>query len=78
MNHYKTIGDVLRQCKTLGRIIVLPEVGLDNNFKKYDYNLFQSLKVLMYKNGGEYYLVKKIEVLFFLILMLSQIKLKSC
>lgn len=55
MNHYKTIGDVLRKCKTLGRIIVLPEVGVDNNFKKYDPNLFQSLKVLMYKNGGEYY-----------------------
>lgn len=55
MNHFRTIGDVLRNCTIVGRIIVLPKIGVDNNFKKYDPNLFESFKVLMYRNGGEYY-----------------------
>lgn len=29
-----TIGDVLRKCKIVGRVIVLPEFGYDDNLSK--------------------------------------------
>ncbi len=55
LNHYKTLGDILRKCTVVGRVIVLPSVGFEDNFRKYDTSLFIALKILMRKNGGEYY-----------------------
>lgn len=44
----KTITDVLNDCKTKGRVIVLPDYG-------YDRNLFIILRMIMFNYGGEYY-----------------------
>jgi hypothetical protein len=44
----KTIGDVLIECKVVGRVIVLPDFGFDDN-------LFKAIKMVMYQHGGRYY-----------------------
>ena len=43
----KNIEEILNNCSTKGRIILIPN--------KIDENLFLRLKSIMYENGGEYY-----------------------